>query len=115
VRRTDLLVVGSSPDIYRVSLEEGRFLTPLASASPALNACGLASAHGMFAAAGEDGVLECFDLRQRRSLGVLDAAAEAGSVRRTDRCSADGQGASNAPFTADRQTDSNAPLLKQLP
>jgi ribosome biogenesis protein ENP2 len=32
----------------------------------------------LFAAAGEDGMLQCWDLRQRDSLGSLDAAAAAG-------------------------------------
>jgi WD40 repeat protein len=35
--------------------------------------------HGLFAAAGEDGQLECFDLRARSSVGLLDAAAAAGA------------------------------------
>ena len=46
-----------------------------------MNACAVAPGHGLFAAAGEEGLLECFDLRQRRSVGVLDAAAAAGAVR----------------------------------
>ena len=41
----------------------------------------MAPGHGLFAAAGEEGLLECFDLRQRRSVGALDAAAAAGAVR----------------------------------
>ncbi len=35
--------------------------------------------HGLFAAAGEDGTLECFDLRSRGSVGTLDAASAAGA------------------------------------
>ena len=77
----DLLVCGSAPEIYRLSLSEGRFLTPLPSRSPGVNACGISPAHGLFAAAGEDGVLECFDLRQRTAAGHIDAAAASDSVR----------------------------------
>lgn len=58
-------------------------MAPLPSQSPAVNACAVCPAHGLFAAAGEDGMLECFDLRQRRSAGTLDAAAAAGAVRFT--------------------------------
>jgi ribosome biogenesis protein ENP2 len=67
--------------LCRLNLSEGCFLTPLASQSPAVNACAVSPAHGLFAAAGEDGKLECFDLRQRRSAGVIHAAAAAGAVR----------------------------------
>ena len=76
----DLLVCGSAPEIYRLSLSEGRFLTPLPSRSPGVNACGISPAHGLFAAAGEDGVLECFDLRQRTAVGHINAAAASDSV-----------------------------------
>lgn len=53
-------------------------MTPLVSQSPAINATGISPAHGMIACAGEDGGLECFDVRQRSSLGWLAAAAAAG-------------------------------------
>jgi len=74
----EVLVASSSPEVYRLSLSEGRFLSPLISKSPAVNVCGIAPAHGLLACAGEDGGLECFDLRQRDSLGWLDAAGAAG-------------------------------------
>ena len=74
----ELLIASSSPEVYRLSLSEGRFLSPLVSKSAAVNACGLAPAHGLLACAGEDGGLECFDLRQRDSLGWLNAAGAAG-------------------------------------
>ncbi|KXZ56503.1 hypothetical protein GPECTOR_1g450 [Gonium pectorale] len=75
----ELLVVGSAPEVYRLNLAEGRFMSPLPTTSPAVNACGICPAHGLFAAAGEDGQLECFDLRQRTAVGLLDAAAAAGA------------------------------------
>jgi hypothetical protein len=46
---------------------------------PLLPLPGLSPSHGLFAAAGEDGQLECFDLRARSSIATLDAAAAAGS------------------------------------
>ena len=76
----ELLVAASAPEVYRLSLGEGRFLSPLPTRSPATNACGVAPAHGLLACAGEDGGLECFDPRQRRSLGWLDAAGAAGGA-----------------------------------
>ena len=55
-------------------------MTSLPCRSPAVNACGVSPSHGLFGAAGEDGGLECFDLRSRDSLGWLDAAAAAGEA-----------------------------------
>ena len=75
----ELLVAASAPEVYRLNLSEGRFLAPLASRSPAVNACGISPSHGLLACAGEDGALECFDLRQRDALGRLDASAAAGA------------------------------------
>lgn len=75
----DLAVVGSAPEIYRLSLSEGRFMTPVPSKSPAINACGFSPEHGLFGCAGEDGVLECFDMRTKASVGSLDAASAAGA------------------------------------
>lgn len=74
----ELLVSGSAPEVYRLNLSEGRFLAPLQTRSPAINACGVSPAHGLFGCAGEDGGLECFDLRQRESLGWMNAASASG-------------------------------------
>lgn len=74
----ELLVASSSPELYRMSLSEGRFMTPLETKSEAVNVCGVSPAHGLVACAGDDGGLECFDLRQRQSLGWFDAARAAG-------------------------------------
>lgn len=74
----ELLVSGSAPEVYRLDLSEGRFMSPLQTRSQAVNACCVAPAHGLFACAGDDGGLECFDLRQRESLGWMNAAAAAG-------------------------------------
>ena len=42
----DLLICGSAPEVFRLSLSEGRFLTPLSTRSPAANACSVSAAHG---------------------------------------------------------------------
>ena len=74
----ELLVSGSAPEVYRLDLCEGRYLSPLQTRSQAINACGISPIHGLFACAGEDGGLECFDVRQRESLGWMDAATASG-------------------------------------
>ncbi|KAK9809324.1 hypothetical protein WJX73_004781 [Symbiochloris irregularis] len=76
----ELLVVGSSPEVYRLNLSEGRFLSPLQTKSPAVNACGLSPVHGLLACAGETGLLECFDARAKAPVGCFDAAASAGGA-----------------------------------
>ena len=75
----ELLVAGSAPELWRLSLYEGRYMPPIAcSAATSVNALGVCPAHGMVAAAGDSGVLECFDTRARSGLGALDAAGAMG-------------------------------------
>eukprot|EP00899_Mesostigma_viride_P002570 jgi/Mesvir1/12313/Mv00509-RA.1 len=73
----DLLMGASSPDIYRINLEQGRFLAPWETRSPAVNVCTRSPVHGLVAAGGEDGAVECFDPRQRKSVGRISAGAVA--------------------------------------
>eukprot|EP00798_Chlamydomonas_sp_ICE-L_P005815 gene5815-6101_t len=70
---------GSYFKIRVPNLSEGRFMTPLASHLPSINASGVSPQHGLFGCAGEDGNLECFDLRQKEPVGLLDAATAAGA------------------------------------
>ena len=67
----DLLCSGSTREIFRFNLHEGRFLASL-QASPGsgggdkgIEAIGLSPVHGLFASAGSDGLLECHDLRAK--------------------------------------------------
>ncbi len=69
----DLLCSGSTREIFRFNLHEGRFLASLQTAAGAgtgaaekgVEAIGLSPVHGLFASAGSDGLLECHDLRAR--------------------------------------------------
>ena len=67
----DLCVVGSSNEVWRLNLEQGRFLQPLESSCEALNVCGISPTHGLFAAGSGDGEIECFDLRARKSCAAI--------------------------------------------
>lgn len=40
----------------------------------------LSKVHGLVAAGGEDGAVECFDTRSKSSVGRLDAVASAGDI-----------------------------------
>ncbi|XP_075110236.1 uncharacterized protein LOC107828340 [Nicotiana tabacum] len=75
----DLLCAASSPDLYRINLEQGRFLSSLSTRSPALNVVSRSKVHGLVACGGEDGALECFDMRARSSVGRINAVAPAGN------------------------------------
>ncbi|MCO5576347.1 hypothetical protein L7F22_030156 [Adiantum nelumboides] len=67
----DLLLAASSPELYRINLEQGRFLAPIGTRSPAINVLARSPVHGLLACGGEDGALECFDLRQRAAAGRI--------------------------------------------
>ncbi|XP_022933434.1 nucleolar protein 10 [Cucurbita moschata] len=75
----DLLCAASSPDVYRISLQQGRFLPPLNTESPAINVVSRSKLHGIVACGGVDGAVECFDTRTKlSSIGRIDAIAPAG-------------------------------------
>ncbi|XP_018848422.2 nucleolar protein 10 [Juglans regia] len=76
----DLLCASSSPDLYRINLEQGRFLSSLTTQSPAINVVSRSKLHGLIACGGEDGALECFDIRMRSSVGRIDAVAPTGDI-----------------------------------
>ncbi|XP_057430255.1 uncharacterized protein LOC130723284 [Lotus japonicus] len=76
----DLLCAASSPELYRINLEQGRFLSSLNTQSPALNVVSRSKRHGLVACGGEDGAVECFDMRVRSSVGRIDAVGPSGDV-----------------------------------
>jgi len=80
----DLLVGCASSAIPRVNLFRGEFLTPYETSLKGVNAISENKVHGLVAAAGESGTVECFDprngkrvahLRIAESLARLDARA----------------------------------------
>ncbi|KAL8162958.1 hypothetical protein V2J09_014447 [Rumex salicifolius] len=75
----DLLCAASSPDLYRINLQQGRFLSPLSTRSPALNIVSRSKLHGLVACGGDDGAVECFDMRVKSSVGRINAVMPAGS------------------------------------
>ncbi|QDZ25577.1 nucleolar protein 10 [Chloropicon primus] len=77
----DLLLCGSSSEVFRFNLHDGRFQTSLRAESTGsgedsgVEACGLSPIHGLFATCGSSGHLVCHDLRSRRSVATFDVAA----------------------------------------
>ncbi|KAL9273138.1 Nucleolar protein 10-like protein [Drosera capensis] len=74
----DILCAASSPDLYRINLAQGRFLSPISTQSPALNVVSRSMLHGLVACGGEDGFVECFDMRTRSSVGRINVAIAVG-------------------------------------
>ncbi|GMH41351.1 hypothetical protein BSKO_09261 [Bryopsis sp. KO-2023] len=75
----NLAIVGSESEIYRLDLSEGRFNAPLATRMSSISACGYSPSHGLFGCVGDDGILECFDLRQNTAVGAINAAKSSGA------------------------------------
>uniref|UniRef100_A0A452RC60 Nucleolar protein 10 n=1 Tax=Ursus americanus TaxID=9643 RepID=A0A452RC60_URSAM len=66
----DLYFVGASSEVYRLNLEQGRYLNPLQTDAAENNVCDINSVHGLFAT----GTVECWDPRTRGRVGLLDCA-----------------------------------------
>jgi ribosome biogenesis protein ENP2 len=88
--RAEVLTVGSASDVYRLNLELGRFMAPLPSGSAGLNVVRTCPAHGLLAVGGDDGALECFDMRQQLACTRLDDATLGGRGVTSLRCEAGG-------------------------
>ncbi|PON38647.1 Guanine nucleotide-binding protein, beta subunit [Parasponia andersonii] len=56
---------------------QGRFLSSLTTQSPALNVVSRSKIHGLVACGGDDGSVECFDMRMRSSIGRINAVSPA--------------------------------------
>ncbi|KAJ3118027.1 Nucleolar protein 10 [Phlyctochytrium bullatum] len=70
----DLYVVGSTSEVYRLNLEQGRFYEPLLTSSPENNIVTINPAHGLLAFGGEDGNVEFWHPNSRNRLARLDVA-----------------------------------------
>ncbi|XP_062934412.1 nucleolar protein 10 isoform X3 [Cynocephalus volans] len=70
----DLYFVGASSEIYRLNLEQGRYLNPLQTDAAENNVCDINSVHGLFATGTIEGRVECWDPRTRNRVGLLDCA-----------------------------------------
>ncbi|CAH2246123.1 nucleolar 10 [Pelobates cultripes] len=70
----DLFFVGASSEIYRLNLEQGRYLNSLQTEASQINACDINPAHHLLAVGTAEGKVECWDPRTRSSVGVLDCA-----------------------------------------
>uniref|UniRef100_A0A8B9JNM4 Nucleolar protein 10 n=1 Tax=Astyanax mexicanus TaxID=7994 RepID=A0A8B9JNM4_ASTMX len=70
----DLYFVGASSEVYRLNLEQGRFLNSLQTDAAEINVCDINPVHQLFAAGTVEGKVECWDPRVRSRVAVLDCA-----------------------------------------
>ncbi|EDO37775.1 predicted protein [Nematostella vectensis] len=70
----DLYMVGAGSEVYRLNLEQGKFLNPLQTDALGMNVCDLNPVHQLFAAGTTEGRIECWDPRSRSRVGLLDVA-----------------------------------------
>jgi ribosome biogenesis protein ENP2 len=70
----DVLVGAASNEVYRLNLDQGRFLNSLAleTASHGVNATNICSAHQLFGFGTQNGTVEFWDPRARSRIGLLD-------------------------------------------
>ncbi|KAJ3169537.1 Nucleolar protein 10 [Geranomyces variabilis] len=71
----DLMIAGASNEVWRLNLDQGRFLTSLQTECPAINVMHVNPAHQLFGFGGEDGRVEFWHPRERRRIGALDIGA----------------------------------------
>jgi ribosome biogenesis protein ENP2 len=70
----DLLVVGTSSEIYRLNLERGQFLQPFETSCSILNTVDVNPYHNLICAGSQDGIVEAWDPRDRKKASSLDVA-----------------------------------------
>lgn len=69
----DVYVAASGSEVYRVNLDQGRFLAPLEIGASAANVVRLNPIHQLLGVGCEDGTVECWDTRSQQRAGVLDS------------------------------------------
>uniref|UniRef100_A0A665V477 Nucleolar protein 10 n=1 Tax=Echeneis naucrates TaxID=173247 RepID=A0A665V477_ECHNA len=70
----DLYFVGTSSEVFRLNLEQGRFLSSLQTDAIENNVCDINPVHHLFATGTSEGRVECWDPRVRNRVGLLDCA-----------------------------------------
>ncbi|TPX34909.1 hypothetical protein SmJEL517_g02622 [Synchytrium microbalum] len=72
---SELIVGGACPDLWRLNLEQGRFLNPIITSCPNINTVSVSPAHSLTAAGGDDGRIEFWASHNTKSrVAELDVA-----------------------------------------
>ncbi len=67
----DLFTVGNTNEIYRLNLFEGQFLSPFVSSAEAISACSVNYPYEMLGTAGDKGIVELWDLKDKNKVAQL--------------------------------------------
>eukprot|EP00003_Mantamonas_plastica_P029512 TRINITY_DN699_c0_g1_i3.p1 TRINITY_DN699_c0_g1~~TRINITY_DN699_c0_g1_i3.p1 ORF type:complete len:423 (-),score=144.80 TRINITY_DN699_c0_g1_i3:85-1353(-) len=70
----DLFVVGDASEIYRLNLDQGRFLEPFETSMSDINVCGMNKGLRCLGVGGADGIVELWDPRQRKRAPMLNVS-----------------------------------------
>ena len=68
----DLFFVGMGREIFRLNLEQGRFLQPYETESTELNVCEINKIYDLLAVGSTEGKVHCFDPRSKTNASTLD-------------------------------------------
>ncbi|KAJ2305546.1 Small ribosomal subunit biogenesis, partial [Coemansia sp. RSA 2706] len=68
----DVLVGGASSEVYRLNIDQGRFMAPLQTQAKGVNVVKVNPAHQLFGLGTENGTVEFWDPRARTRIGVLE-------------------------------------------
>lgn len=77
----DLMIVGTSPDIYRLNLERGQFMQPYETTCSILNTIDVNPYHNLICVGSEEGTVEAFDPREKRKVATLDIAMQLKDIK----------------------------------
>uniref|UniRef100_A0A7S2RUT6 NUC153 domain-containing protein n=1 Tax=Mucochytrium quahogii TaxID=96639 RepID=A0A7S2RUT6_9STRA len=76
----ELYIGTSSSELYRLDLEQGKFLAPFATPHEGVNVLDFNRPLQMLACGGEEGIVSCWDSRQRSMVGELDLSKDGNNV-----------------------------------
>lgn len=77
----DLFLAAASSEVYRLNIDQGRFMKPLQCLNATeVNCCETNPLHGLITVGTNQGYVECFDPRSRDRVGGLDVAKHVSQV-----------------------------------
>lgn len=76
----EVYVAASCNELYRLNLDQGRFMAPFECDAEALNVVKVNPAHGLVGCGTESGTVEFWDPRSRKQVGILGVGGEGGGI-----------------------------------
>ncbi|CAN6605396.1 ribosome biogenesis protein Enp2p [Trichomonascus vanleenenianus] len=74
----DMYIAASSSELYRLNIDQGRFMAPFELASEGANCLDINSCHGLVSCGMEDGTVEFWDPRARRRAAQISSSGNGG-------------------------------------